>query len=302
MPELIKASGLTKYYGRSQSPAIDHISFTVKAGEVYGLIGANGAGKTTTIRTIMDFIRPTSGTVKLLGKDNQGAGAALRRQIGYLPGDVALPKGVQGGALLDYLGRLSGTTDHEYKAELIKRFSAQLDKKTDTLSKGNRQKIGIVQAFMHQPTVLILDEPTSGLDPLMQEQFYNTIEEARTRGAAILLSSHSFEEIERMCDRVGIVRRGKLVHEGPIAAIMASRLPRWHITLKHAADAEKLKKSPDLVIIDEKQAALTLEPKKSIERALAALSKYPIVSMTTSQHELEDEFLHFYQDDTEEQV
>lgn len=294
----INVSKLSKYYGTSKVAAVNDLSFAIESGEVYGLLGSNGAGKSTTIRIIMDFIRPTSGSVQLLGEDSQ-ATAALRKRIGYLAGDVVLPKGVTGRALLDYLEKLDGSVDRQYKEQLIARFEAQIDKRVETLSKGNRQKIGIVQAFMHQPDILILDEPTSGLDPLMQEQFYKTVEEAKNRGAAVLLSSHSFEEVERMCKRIGIIRQGKLVYEGLVADIVATRLPRWRVTLKHASDVAKLKKSADIKVISAEKLSLTLEPSKTIEQALAALSKYPILSMTTSQHKLEDEFLSFYEDDTE---
>lgn len=293
----IKVSGLTKYYNKSKVAAVDDISFIVKAGEVYGLLGANGAGKSTTIRTMMDFIRPTRGTVQLFSKNIQ-KNPLLRKRIGYLAGDVVLPKGVTGRTLLDYLEKLNGISDKQYKELLISRFKVQLDKKVETLSKGNRQKIGIIQAFMHKPDILILDEPTSGLDPLMQEQFYKTVEESKVRGAAILLSSHSFEEVERMCQRIGIVRQGKLIYEGLVSDIVGTRLPRWRVTFKHADDVKKLTANQNLKIITEEKYALTVEPSMTIEQALAALSRYPILSITTSQHELEEEFLSLYEDDT----
>ncbi|HEX7964025.1 MAG TPA: ABC transporter ATP-binding protein [Candidatus Saccharimonadales bacterium] len=278
-------------------PAVHKLSLAIQPGEVYGLLGANGAGKTTTLRMILDFIRPSSGTIQLFGADNRRGGAKLRARVGYLPGDVVLPKGATGQEFLQYLGNLSGTVDHTYMNQLAKRFQAQLDKKMNQLSKGNRQKIGIVQAFMHQPDVLVLDEPTSGLDPLMQEQFYQTVNEARERGAAILLSSHSFEEVERMCDRIGIVRKGKFIYEGSAATIIATQKPRWRVTFRHDGDAAKLKASPALKVIDASPTSLTVEPAHTIEAALAALSHHAIASMTTSQHSLEDEFLHFYEEE-----
>jgi len=293
----IEITNVTKYYGHSKVPAVHKLSLAIRPGEVFGLLGANGAGKTTTIRMILDFIRPTSGTIQLLGKNNQLNGPQVRARVGYLPGDVVLPKGLTGQEFLKYLGRLSGNVDQAHMAKLAKRFDAQLGKKMNELSKGNRQKIGIVQAFMHQPDVLILDEPTSGLDPLMQEEFYRTINEARERGAAILLSSHSFEEVERMCDRIGIVRKGELVYEGSAANVLATQKPRWRVTLKHKADVAELKTNPALKTIDANQASITVEPAETIEKALAALSHYPITSMTTSQHGLENEFLHFYEEE-----
>lgn len=293
----IKITNITKYYGRSKVPAVHDLSLAIQPGEVYGLIGANGAGKSTTLRMIVDFIRPSSGTIQLFGEDNRQGDTKLRARVGYLAGDVVLPKDVTGHEFLAYLSRLSDKIDHTYVQQLTKRFEAQLDKKMNQLSKGNRQKIGLIQAFMHQPDILILDEPTSGLDPLMQEHFYQTVSEARERGATVLLSSHSFEEVERMCDRIGIMRKGKLVYEGSATDIIATQKPRWRITFKHAGDAVKLKTNSALKVIDAGRTTLTVEPAETIEKALAALSHDAIVSMTTSQHGLEDEFLRFYEED-----
>lgn len=292
----IKLTNVTKYYGRSKVPAVHKLSLAIQPGEVYGLLGANGAGKTTTLRMILDLIRPSSGTIQLFGTDTRHGGKRLRKRIGYLPGDVVLPKGPTGREFLCYLGNLDNNVNHAYMLQLTKRFEAQLDKKMNHLSKGNRQKIGVIQAFMHQPEVLVLDEPTSGLDPLMQEQFYKTVDEARQRGVAVLLSSHSFEEVERMCDRIGIVRKGKFVYEGSAAEILATQKPRWRVTFRHAEDAVKLKLDSALKVIDVGQTSLTVEPASTIEKALAALSQHAIASMTTSQHSLEDEFLRFYEE------
>ncbi len=295
----LKITNVTKYYGRSKVPAVHDLSLGIQKGEVYGLLGANGAGKTTTIRMVLDFIRASSGTIELFGKDNRQSGAKLRKRVGYLPGDVVLPKGATGKEFLKYLGKLNGKIDHAYMSQLEKQFGAQLDKKMGQLSKGNRQKIGVVQAFMQQPDILILDEPTSGLDPLMQEQFYRAVGEARERGATVLLSSHSFEEVERVCDRIGIMRKGKLVYEGSATDVISTQKPRWRVTFKYAKDIAKLKSSPALKIIDIGKTAITVEPAHTIEKALSALSHSNIVSMTTSQHALEDEFLRFYEEEGE---
>lgn len=293
----IRISHLTKTYGRSKKPAVDNVSLSIAPGEVYGFLGSNGAGKSTTIRTIMDFLKPTDGTITILGKDSQRDGVELKRSIGYLSGDVALPTRTSGKALLDHLANLHGRVDRDYLSELTRRFEAQLDKKTETLSKGNRQKIGIIQAFMHQPSILILDEPTSGLDPIMQERFYKTVEEAKERGAAVFLSSHSFAEVERICDRIGIIRDGKLVYEAPVGEIMATRVPTWRVTLKKKSDVATLKKNSALHVIDSSGKVLRLEPSGAIESALGALSKVEIASLLMEQRELEDEFMHFYRDD-----
>lgn len=292
---VIAISHLTKYYDRSKSAAVSDVSLTIKAGEVYGFLGANGAGKSTTLRSVMGFLRPTSGTIKILGQTVSEQHTGIHRKVGYLPGEVVLPKGVTGHEFLAYLGGINneGTMD-SYRDLLIERFEAQLDKPVNELSKGNRQKIGIIQAFMHQPQALVLDEPTSGLDPLMQEQFYKTVEEAQERGAAVLLSSHSFDEVERICTRVGIIRSGRFAFEGTVAQIAAGRLPRWRITFKREADVQKLLASPALKILNTRHATIIVEPAKSIDGALGALAGYPIAAMTTYQRELEEEFMHFY--------
>ncbi len=294
MSVAITISKLTKFYGKSKVAAVHDVSLEVRASEVYGFLGANGAGKSTTLRTLMGFLYPTSGTIKLLGHAISDHNAQIRNNVGYLSGEVVLPKGVTGRKLLSYLGDLSGNVDGAYLKQLVDRFEAQLDQPTNELSKGNRQKIGIIQAIMHRPKVLILDEPTSGLDPLMQEQFYKTITEVRSQGTAVLLSSHSFDEVERICDRIGIIHAGKLVYEGSVAQIAASHLPRWRVTFKHAADITKLKANPALKLLSVNESVAVIEPTRSINSALGVLSNYPISSMTVYQREIEEEFLSFY--------
>lgn len=298
MKSAIEVTKLTKVYPGSKIPAVDSLSFSIAKGEVYGFLGSNGAGKSTTIRLLMDFIRPTNGSASILGKDSIKDSVEIRNNVGYLAGDVALPRKVTGRQLFEYLGRLNGGVDTKYLATLENRFQAELDKRTETLSKGNRQKIGVIQAFMHQPKVLILDEPTSGLDPLMQEQFYRTVEEAKAQGTAVFLSSHSFAEVERICDRIGIIREGKLVHEGPIANMMEHRLPTWRIVLPKASDIEVLESSKSLEVIEKLKDTAVIRPVKAISPALLAMSKVDIISMTVEQEELEDEFMSFYNEES----
>lgn len=291
---VIAVSHLTKRYGRSKVTAVDDVSMAIEAGEVYGFLGANGAGKSTTIRTIMGFLRPTSGTVQLLGRAVSDRTVSLRNDIGYLSGDVILPHSVTGRKLLAYLGDLGKMTDATYRRQLASRFEAQLDVPTNELSKGNRQKIGIIQACMHHPKVLILDEPTSGLDPLMQEQFYETVKEACAGGTAVLMSSHNFDEVERVCDRVGIIRKGKLVYEGTVSQIAAAHPPSWRVTLRHGSDIAKLTASSALKTTGVSGATVIVEPAGSIEAALSVLGRFPIAAMTMYQRELEEEFMNFY--------
>ena len=213
MTPYIETTDLSKIFKTGDTPALDALNLSVKKGEVYGFLGANGAGKSTTIRLLLNFIQPSSGRARIMGQDVVSEGVAIKRLVGYLAGDVALWPKVTGNEVFAYLGKLQSQVNHDYLAELIKRFEAEPDKRIDQLSKGNRQKIGIIQALMHQPDVLILDEPTSGLDPLMQEVFYEEIRRAADRGAAVFVSSHNLTEAQRMCDRVGIIKHGRLIRE-----------------------------------------------------------------------------------------
>lgn len=294
MTSTIIIDKLTKYYSRSTAPAINNLSISINSGEVYGFLGSNGAGKSTTIRLIMDFIRPSSGSITILGKDSVENSVDIKRDVGYLAGDVTLPKRVTGRHLLHYLASLSGGVDSEYLQYLESSFQAQLDKRIGTLSKGNRQKIGLIQALMTQPKVLVLDEPTSGLDPLMQEKFYAVIADAKKRGTAIFLSSHSFSEVERICDRIGIIRAGEMVHEGTVESVAANRLPTWQIVVTSSASVNQLKKSKSLSVDQISGFNLQVKPAGSISEALASLSKVKINSMTVGQDDLEGEFMSFY--------
>ena len=294
----ITITSLTKRYTGAKTNAVDNVTLSIRAGEVYGFLGSNGAGKSTTLRTIMNFIHATSGTVEILGKDSAADAVAIHRDIGYVSGDVALPKNVTGTQLLNYLGGLHGSVDKPYLRLLVDRFSVQLDRKIGELSKGNRQKVGLLQALMHKPKVLILDEPTSGLDPLMQEAFYETILEAKARGAAILFSSHNFAEVERICDRVAIIRNGKLVVDASVQELQKSHMPSWRVTVKDKMSAQQLLSAPGLTVTSQKNAVLTVRPTRSIRTALAALSKVEIVSIVQQADELEDEFMSFYKQGT----
>lgn len=297
MPAAITLSHITKQYPGTAKPSVKDLSIAVSAGEVYGFLGSNGAGKSTTIRMLLNFLQPTSGTASILGKDSVKDSVELKKHMGYLAGDVALYNNVTGAQFLDYIGRLQGLKDTTYLKTLTKRFEAELSKKIGDLSKGNRQKIGILQAAMHQPDVLILDEPTSGLDPLMQERFYETIAEAKARGAAVFLSSHSLDEVEHICDRVGIIRHGVLVREGTLAEVAGGKQqPTFVVTLAKQPPAA-LTKSAALKVIDIAGNTITVQPKKDLASLLAVLSKYEVVNLQSQQAELETEFMNFYQDE-----
>ena len=204
---IIHTEGLTKSYGKNRG-VID-VSLDVRPGEVFGFLGPNGAGKTTTIRTLLDFIRPNSGVAKVFGMDAHRQSRDIRRRIGYLPGDLALYENLKGADMLRYMGNLRGGVEWNDVQQLAERLHSDLSRPIRTLSQGNRQKIGLIQALMHKPELLILDEPTNGLDPLIQQVFYRLISEVEEQ--TVFLSSHNLPEVERVCDRVGIIREGRLI-------------------------------------------------------------------------------------------
>ena len=297
----IVTTDLTKQYVRGQAPALDRLSLQVNAGEVYGYLGANGAGKSTTIRLLLNFLQPTSGSAQINGLDIVRDSVKVKQHVGYLAGDVALYQKTTGRELLDYLARLQGGVDAEYRHKLEKRFEAEVHKPIASLSKGNRQKIGILQACMHQPDVLILDEPTSGLDPLMQEAFYETMGEARRRGAAVLMSSHNLAEAQRVCDRIGIIKRGKLIREQSIEDDTALGTTTFRVVLARPDALQQLKRSQHLTFLAQEGGNIAVvQAKGTIASALKSLSQFDIRDISTQQLNLEDEFLEFYGDDNNE--
>lgn len=287
---------LTKTYPGSRTPALDKLSLSVKAGEVYGFLGANGAGKSTTIRLLLNFIQPSGGRARIMGLDSVKDSVAVKRHIGYLSGDVALWPKVTGNELFAYLTKLQQQDNSEYLAELIHRFEAEPEKRINELSKGNRQKIGVIQALMHQPDVLILDEPTSGLDPLMQEVFYQTVREASARGAAVFVSSHNLAESQRMCDRVGIIKHGRLIREQLVKGDSNLGGLTFRIVLGDIHDLKKLKTNRVLKFVSSEGNTAVVQPKGPIAETLAVLATCSIKTMTTEQLNLEDEFLEYYGD------
>lgn len=293
---LLQTSGLTKKYKGSPVTALDNLTLQVAAGEVYGFLGANGAGKSTTIRTLLGFLTPTSGSAQICGLDIVKDTVAVKRHVGYLSGEIALYPKVTGNELFHYLSDLQQKDTSAYLKKLVKRFEAEPEKRIGELSKGNRQKIGVIQALMHQPDVLILDEPTSGLDPLMQEVFYDTIREASARGAAVFVSSHNLAEAQRMCDRIGIIKHGKLIREQSIKDDDTLNTPTFRIVLTDVKSAEQLRKNATLKVISIKGNTAVLQPAGAIADALKALGTFDISNFTTEQLNLEDEFLEYYGD------
>lgn len=235
MGNVIEISHLTRDYGRGKG--IFDVSFQVKEGEVFGFLGPNGAGKTTTIRHLMGFIKNKSGKCTIKGMDCWKDSAQIQKTLGYIPGEINFFDDMTGTEFLKFLSNYRGLSDLDRQKELLDRFELDPKGKIKKMSKGMKQKIGIVAAFMHQPDILILDEPTSGLDPLMQNRFIELIAEEKAKGKTILLSSHIFEEVERTCDRIGIIRSGKLVTVDSVETLRERHMHTYTVSLNSPEEA-----------------------------------------------------------------
>jgi ABC-2 type transport system ATP-binding protein len=245
----ISLNNLSKSYGKSRG--IENITFDVMPGEVFGFLGPNGAGKTTAIRTLVGLINATSGSAQILGQDALKSSVKLRSQIGYLPGVLSIYKGFTGWQYLKFIAKMRGVNCDAKINEYAKRLNLDLNRHIEHLSKGNRQKVGVIQAFMHQPAVLFLDEPTSGLDPIVQREFESILDEAKARGAAVMLSSHVLSEVEHLADRVAIIDEGKLVVVEKISVLKQQASRTIDLYFKSAVSKELFAQLPgikDLVV------------------------------------------------------
>src|SRR5690349_12005063 len=233
MSIIIKTNHLTKSYGRSRG--IIDVTLDIQEGEVFGFLGPNGAGKTTTIRVLMGLLRPSSGSTTIGGLDCWTQSTEVKNLVGYLPGEFTFDPGLRGVQIIEYLGHLRGGLDQAYVRSLVERLDFDPGKRFREYSRGNKQKLGLVQALMHKPRLLILDEPTTGLDPLNQQEFYKMLDEARTNGQTVFLSSHILPEVEHTCDRVGIIREGKLIQVGEVSSL--KQLKQHDVEISFAAPA-----------------------------------------------------------------
>ena len=292
----IALTGLTKYYGDARG--VMDLDLEVERGEVFGFLGPNGAGKTTTIRLLIDLIRPTSGSAKVLGLDSVADTTEIRRRVGYLPGEMGLWPWMTTRQALDHLSTLRGLDGDTHYADLLDRFDVQPDRKISDLSTGNKQKVGIIQAFMHRPELVILDEPTSGLDPLMQHQAYLLIEEARDDGRTVFLSSHVLPEVERVARRVGIIRHGHLVEVAEVSALKDRAIRQIELHFGSSAPSTGQLAAVDGVTAAEVHgdvAHLTVEG--SVDALVKALASYETLSIHTHETPLEEIFLRLYRGD-----
>jgi ABC-2 type transport system ATP-binding protein len=283
---------LTKYYGNQLG--IEDVDLEVKRGEVFGYLGPNGAGKTTTIRMLLDFIRPTRGSATVFGQDIRQSSVDIHRRVGYLNGELALYNNMTGEDLLKYLGNLRGSLDWKYVRELAARFQCDLPRRIQGLSMGNKQKLGLLQAFMHKPELLILDEPTNGLDPLMQHEFYDLLTETKKEGRTIFLSSHILPEVEKVCDRVGIIRQGKLVTVETIETLKSHSVRQLEIHFARAIPKEKFSNVQGIRDILVQDKLLTCNVVGSLDALIKAAAQFEVINIISHEPSLEDIFMTYY--------
>jgi ABC-2 type transport system ATP-binding protein len=289
---IINTAKLTKFYGKQLG--IEDVDLEVQRGEVFGYLGPNGAGKTTTIRTLLDFIRPTRGAATVFNLDIRQSSVEIHRRVGYLNGELALYNDMTGEDLLKYLGNLRGGLDWKYVRELAARFECDLPRRIQGLSMGNKQKLGLLQAFMHKPELLILDEPTNGLDPLMQHQFYDLLTETKKEGRTVFLSSHILPEVEKVCDRVGIIRQGRLVTVETIEKLKSHSVRQLEIHFTGTVPKDKFINIPGVRDIVLQDNILTCTVVGSLDALVKAAAQFEVVNIISHEPTLEEIFMTYY--------
>ena len=297
MKNIIEIDHITKDYGNGRG--VFDISFQVKKGEVLGFLGPNGAGKTTTIRQLMGFLRPDSGSVQILGMDCFHDAHKIADSLGYLPGEIAFIDAMTGIKFIRFIANMKGMKDLGRAPELMEQFELNPSAKIKKMSKGTKQKIGIICAFMQDPDILLLDEPTSGLDPLMQNEFIDLILEEKERGKTILLSSHIFEEVERTCDRAAIIREGKLA---AVENIDALRQNKQKIVEVHFPTVEIAKAcAASMPSSTQKGSIVSVKIKGNMDDFIKQVANYPVTDLDIKAQTLEEIFMHFYGGTTDDQ-
>jgi ABC-2 type transport system ATP-binding protein len=296
---MIETDQLNKSYDGKRG--IVDVSLRVESGDVFGFLGPNGAGKTTTIRILMALLRADSGSARIAGLDCWADSVAVKRLIGYMPGEPALDGGLTGGQLLEYFGHLRGGVDQTYLKRLVERFELDPTRKFRQYSSGNKRKVVLIQAFMHRPRVLILDEPTSGLDPLNQQEFRRLVLEARDGGATVFVSSHVLSEVEELCSRVGIIRDGRVVRVGGIHEV--KDIKRSELTILFSAPVP-LEAFATLLDVESAESTtggrgIHLTMRGTPDAAIKVAARYDVVSVTSHEPSLEDIFLRYYGGDAD---
>ncbi len=289
MSIIIQTNKLSKSYGRSRG--IIDVTFAIQEGEVFGFLGPNGAGKTTTMRTLMGLLHANSGSATIGGLDCWQESTEVKKLVGYLPGEFAFDPGLRGAQIIEYLGHLRGGVDQVYLRSLVERLGLDPSKRFREYSHGNKQKLGLVQAFMHKPRVLILDEPTSGLDPLNQQEFYHMVAEVRADGRTVFLSSHILPEVEHTCDRVAIIREGRLVRIDHVSSLKDIRQHDVEISFAGPASVDWFQHVAGVVKVAQGADERTLQLTEIIKIA----GEHNAINIDTHEPTLEEVFLRFYE-------
>jgi len=297
MTAIVEVQRLTKSYGRARG--IIDVSFEVGEGEVFGFLGPNGAGKTTTIRLLMALLRADSGVARIAGLDCWRESLAIKRLVGYAPGEPALDPELTGGQILEYLGHLRGGVDQAYLRQLIERLDLDPTRKFRQYSSGNKRKVVLVQALMHRPRLVILDEPTNGLDPLNQQEFGRMVDEVRRDGGTVFLSSHVLSEVEQWCTRVAIIREGRIVRAGGVSEV--KDIKRYEVTILFACavPAETFERLDGVARVETTAGGLglRLEMQGPADAVIKAAAQHQVVSLSSHEPSLEDIFLRYYEAD-----
>jgi len=296
MSLIIQTNQLTKSYRRSRG--IIDVTFDIQQGEVFGFLGPNGAGKTTTMRTLMGLLHENRGSATIGGLDCWAQSTEVKKLVGYLPGEFAFDPGLRGAQIIEYLGHLRGGVDQPYLRSLVDRLGLDPSKRFREYSHGNKQKVGLVQAFMHQPRLLILDEPTSGLDPLNQQEFYKMVAEVRAEGRTVFLSSHILPEVEHTCDRVAIIREGRLIKVDHVSSLKEIHQYDVEITFAGLAEASWFKVAGVANVAEASdEHTLQLSVQGDLREIIHIASQHNATTMTTHEPTLEEVFLRFYASD-----
>jgi ABC-2 type transport system ATP-binding protein len=290
---ILMTQGLVKFYGSVQ--ALRGVDLAVEQGEIFGFLGPNGAGKTTTIRCLLDLIRPQGGQIRVLGMDPQVDPLAVRARVGYLPGELNVELNMTAEAVLRYFNDLRGKkADWTYVQELARRLKLDMKVPIKNLSKGNKQKVGVVQALMARPELLLLDEPTAGLDPLMQQEVYRMLREARTEGATIFFSSHIIAEVEAIADRIAIIRQGTIVEVARPEQLINMNVQQVRVHFKNEVNLAPLAAVTGVSLVSHNGADATLRVEGEMDGLVKALAAFPVSSLETARPSLEDAFLAYY--------
>ncbi len=295
MAGMIEVEGLKKSYGKHRG--VTDLTFSVEAGEVFGFLGPNGAGKTTTIRLLMGLLRPDAGRAQIKGLDCWRDSVCVKRLTGYLPGELALDHDLTGGQILTYFANLRGDVDQTFVRRLIEQIELDPSRRFREYSHGNKQKVGLIQAFMHRPALLILDEPTQGLDPLNQVEFDRLVEEVRAEGRTVFLSSHILSEVERLCSRVALVREGRIIRIDGVHALMDLRRREVDVAFADPVGVEEFGALPGVETVRRMgDGRLLLIVQGDVDPVVKRAAQHQVLSLACQEPSLEDAFLSYYTD------